>query len=462
MNWWRKIRARSLSHLPGPRGLAFLKLMLHFLRDSLGALEVSYARYGPVVSYPWPISTVILYAPKDIAHVLADKRRIYVKGAQTDELKAVMGEGLVTNNDRESWSRHRASVTHVMSAQAVRGFAPIFAELTDVMLARWSSGAVLDVATEMRRLTFAIAGRTLLGADLTDREAEVVDAAVLFTSRVVHEHMFSVVPVPYWVPTAKHRAFHRHRRALDGVVQRLIALARSSSPAEIRETSADRTFHDTRAGQRSVLERLVHSGALDDRALRDEILTLLIAGYETTSNTLAWVLGAIAAHPEVQRRVQQEVDTQGAISSTDFRETHPFTRLTMLEAMRLYTAIPMSSRRALADDTIAGHHLPASTSVVVPTWVLHRDPEFWKEPLAFSPARFEGCPAHRLEHYVPFSKGERGCPGQTFAMVEIAVIVTRLLARFSVELVEPTLPRAVSEVSLKPEGGLPLRLVARA
>jgi cytochrome P450 len=447
--WLKRWRSRSLSHLPGPRGLAFIRLMFHFLRDSLGALEVSYARYGPVVSYPWPISTVILYAPHDIAQVLADKRRIYVKGAQTDELKAVMGEGLVTNSDRTTWAQHRALVTHVMSAQAVKAYAPLFASLTDTMLSRWSAGAVVDVATEMRRLTFAIAGRTLLGAELTEDEAVLVDEAVLFTSRVVHEHMFSLAPLPYWVPTPKHRAFHRHRRGLERVVARLIAIARTSA------TSAN--------GQPSVLERLVHDGQLDDRALRDEILTLLIAGYETTSNTLAWLLGTLAAHSEVQRRVQAEVDAAGThVDGPEFRHTHPVTALAMLEAMRLYTAIPMSSRRATEDDELSGHRVPANTSVVVPTWVLHRDPKFWKEPLAFTPTRFEGCPAHRMDHYVPFSKGERGCPGQTFAMVEIATIVTRVLSRFSIELVAPSLPRAVSEVSLKPEGGLPLRLVARA
>lgn len=430
-----------------------MRAMLHFVRDSLGALEAAQAQYGNMVSYPWPINTVIAYEPAAIAHVLADPRRIYVKGAQTDEMKVVMGEGLVTNNDRASWARRRALVTQVMSASAVRGFAPTFASLTEAMLERWQGQAQVDASLELRRLTFAIAGRTLLGADLTDDEGATVDEAVRFTSRVVHEHMFRLVPLPYWVPTASHRAFHQHCRGLDAVVARLIAGASSTSAA---------AKHD------SVLERLVHArddhGApLDPRALRDEILTLLIAGYETTANTLSWVLGLIAAHPDVQARLHAELDASGAdITSVDYRKTHPWLSLTMLETIRLYTAIPMASRRATHDDELAGYHIPANTSVVLPVWVLHRDARFWKDALTFSPQRFQGCPTHKLDHYLPFSKGERGCVGQTFALVEVAVIVARVLSRFSISLVEPSLPRAVSHVSLKPEGGLELRVRPRA
>ncbi len=438
----------ALAHIPGPRGVAFVKSMLHFLDDSLGALEEATARYGPIVSYPWPVNTVIVYEPSAIAHVLADPERIYVKGAQTDEMQSVLGQGLVTNNDRESWARRRQVVTHVMSAHAVRGFAPTFAARTDVMLERWPAQGTRELTTELRALAFDIAARTLFGVDLSADDARTVDEAVLFTSLVVHHHMFRLVPVPYWVPTSEHRAFHRHLAGLDAVVHRLVARAQQGTD------------------DGSVLARLAHARdeagqPLDARALRDEILTLLVAGYETTANTLAWVLGLLAAHPEWQARLHAELDAATAEVNVDARKTHPLLALTVHEAIRLYTAIPMSSRRPTRDDALLGYRIPAGTSVVLPVWVVHRDERNWRNALAFDPLRFEGQKPHQLAHYVPFSKGERSCVGQTFALTEVAVIVSRILSRYRLSLVDGALPRAVSQVSLKPEAGLTLRFEAR-
>ncbi len=438
----------SLAHIPGPRGVEFIRSMLHFLDDSLGALEAATARYGPIVSYPWPVNTVIVYEPSAIAHVLADPDSIYVKGAQTDEMQAVLGQGLVTNNDRASWARRRQLVTHVMSANAVRGFTPTFAARTDAMLDRWPAQGEREVTGELRALAFDIAARTLFGVDLSDADARTVDDAVLFTSLVVHHHMFRLVPVPYWLPTAEHRAFHRHLRGLDAVVQRLVARAQQG------------------ADDGSVLTRLAQARddagePLDARALRDEILTLLVAGYETTANTLAWVLGLLAAHPDWQAKLHTELDVAGAAPSVDARKTHPLLALTVHEAIRLYTAIPMSSRRATREDVLLGHHIPAGTSVVLPVWVLHRANHHWGNALQFDPLRFEGQKPHHLAQYVPFSKGERSCVGQTFALTEVAAIVARVLARYRLTLRDGELPRAVSQVSLKPDGGLTLRVEAR-
>lgn len=436
----------NLGHIPGPRGVAFVRSMLHFLDDSLGALEEATAEYGPIVSYPWPIDTVIVYEPSAIAQVLADPRRIYVKGAQTDEMQAVLGQGLVTNNDRVSWARSRRMVTHVMSANAVRSFVPVFSSLTNRMLDGWSQGA-RDVSLDFRHLAFDIAAQTLFGVDLSRDDAKTVDEAVLFTSLVVHHHMFRIVPVPYWLPTGEHRAFHRHLKGLDEVIDRLIARA-----------------HESTDGC-GVLARLVQARdeagqPLSRKALRDEILTLLVAGYETTANTLAWTLGLLATHPEVQQRICLELDRGGPVD-IDARKTHPTLALAVHEAIRLYTTIPMSSRRATEDDELLGYRIPAGTSVVLPVWVLHRSEAQWSDALEFKPQRFEGAIAHQLPSYVPFSRGERSCVGQTFALTETAVVIAEVLRRFRITSDGP-LPKAVSHVSLKPQGGLTLQVEPRA
>ncbi len=428
--------------------------MLHFRRDSLGALEDCHRRYGPLVAFGWPIDTVIVFRPEDIRRVLVDNHDNYVKGAQTRELRVVMGEGLVTNDDRVSWARRRALVNHALGITAVRAAVPVVEALADAAVARLGAMGEVEITREMRRLTFGIAARVFLGTSLTDDEAEQIDAAVLYASHVVHVHMFQMVPLPYGVPTPTHVRFARHCRALDAIVARLLAGARAQGAPSTERPS--------------ILERLVFArdpdtGApLSDRELRDEIVTLLVAGYETTANTLAWTLGLLAADPAAQQRARAEVDTAGLASDVlTFPKSHPYLHAVLLESMRLYTAIPMTSHRTVAEDTLAGHRIPPRTNVVIPTWVVHRSPEHWVDPGRFEPARFE-CPVHRKDAYLPFSKGERGCVGQVFAMMELATVVTRLVAHLDLASVAPELPRAVSEVSLKPSGPLRLRMTPRS
>ncbi len=237
--WCRLIGAPRLGHIPGPRGIAFVRLMLCFLADSLAALEITRARYGPIVSYPWPISTVIVYEPDAVERVLFDRERRYEKGAQTEEMRVVMGDGLVTNNDRASWAERRAIVSRAMGPRSIRSFGQTFAALADEMVSRWCASSTVDASRDLAELTFAIAGRTLLGAELSREDAHRADEAVRFTARVIHQHMFSIAPIPYWVPTPSHVRFHRHRRALDAIVGRLVRAARASTSdlGRIRERS---------------------------------------------------------------------------------------------------------------------------------------------------------------------------------------------------------------------------------
>ncbi|MDD4973282.1 MAG: cytochrome P450 [Bacteriovorax sp.] len=449
-----------LNHIPGPRGLKFFKLMLHFQRDSIGALEVTYRDYGPIVSYPWPVSTVIIYNPKTIKQVLIDKNQNYLKGSQTEEMNVVMGQGLVTNNDRVSWLRNRTIVSRELGTKPIRGFSSIIDKFATDMVFEWGkqnshkASSVVSISTAMRNLTFSIAGKTLLGANLSATDAEEVDEAVLFTSKMAHNHMFQLLPMPYWIPTPANLKFHQHCRNLNRIVYRLI--------------NAEKNNLDKKYTPQSILERLVHAKdpetnlPLDDLTLRDEVLTLLIAGYETTSNTLSWVLGLIAAHPKIQKEIQQELDNEQApIESTEFAKTYPLLYFSILEGIRLYTAIPMSSRKAISSDWFDHYFIPANTSVVIPVWVLHRDELYWDDPLVFKPERFRGVDINKLDTYIPFSKGSRRCVGEAFAIVEVAIIVSNILRSFDLALNAKTLPKAIAHVSLKPMNGLDLIIKSR-
>jgi cytochrome P450 len=449
-----------LWHIPGPRGIEFFKLMLHFQRDSLGALEETYKKYGKVVSYPWPVSTIILYDTKLIKDVLIDRKQIYVKGSQTDKMKVVLGDGLVTNNDRESWLRNRVIVSKEMNTKSIKGFSSVIKLKADELVEKFkidigeSSDGKIDIALAMKNITFSIAGQTLLGASLTDDDAKSVDEAVLFTSKKAHDHMFQFLPIPYWVPTPSNNIFHNHCKKLDEIVYRLIDEAMVGREKNLFPNS--------------ILERLVYANdpvtekPLDRKTLRDEVLTLLIAGYETTSNSLIWILGLIASDQDSQRKIQLELDSQNdEIESMDFSKKYPHLYFTILEGIRLYTTIPMSSRKTTDKDIYGEYEIPKNTSIVIPAWVIHRHHDFWNDPLSFNPLRFENLDVNTLDNYVPFSKGGRRCVGESFATVEIAIIISTILKTFNVALVDKSLPRAISHVTLKPENGLFLKLIKR-
>lgn len=455
-----------LNHIPGPRGVEFVKLMLHFQRDSLGALEETYKRYGPIVSYPWPISTVIVYETDIIKQVLYDKNQNYIKGSQTLEMTVVMGDGLVTNNNRATWLRNRQIILKEMGAGPIKSFSSIIEDFVEELVGCWRAelgekqSALINISKSMRNITFSIAGKTLLGANLNKKDAEEVDEAVLFTCRMAHDHMFELFPVPYWMPTKDNREFKHHIKNLNRIVYRLIDSE--------KQNLKNKVLNDSSNAPLSILERLVRATdpdtnlPLDDVTLRDEVLTLLIAGYETTANTLCWVLGLIAQHENIQKELQEELDqNHTSINSIEFSKNYPLLYCTILEGIRIYTAIPMSSRKSVSSDYFHEYYIPDNTSVVIPVWVIHRDERFWNNPLLFDPGRFKGQDVNKMDAYIPFSKGPRRCVGEVFALVEVAIVVSKILRNFNLEINGNSLPRAVSHVSLKPENGLSLLVKKR-
>lgn len=445
-------KAPRLSHIPGPRGWKFISHMLHFQRDSLGALERSFREYGPVVSYPWPVSTVIVYDTTVIKKILIDRDQIYGKGSQTDQLRPVMGDGLVTNSDRPSWLRNRTVVSRELGARAIRAYAPIMEEFSREACRTLGAGSEIDITEFLRKLAFRIAGRVLLGANLTDDDSDMVDRAVLLTARLAHEHMFQLLPIPYFVPTPTNLEFKRHLKNLDRVVYKIIAEAKNTPVSE----------------KMSIAARLVHARhpetgeALDDKTLRDEVTTLLIAGYETTSYSLTWILGLLAYHTDEQSAVRAECDGESPIDSMEFAKSHPRLYRAILEGMRMYTAIPMSSRKSFGTDEYLGKEIPPQTSVVIPVWVIHRHENFWKDPLVFRPSRFEGQDVSLMDNYIPFSKGARRCVGEPFSLVEMAIIIREVLRSFQLKLADSELPRPLSQASLKPAKPMRIRLEKRS
>ena len=405
---------------PGPRGLPLLGNLFSFRRDVLRLLVESRSRFGDVVRFRLGPHVVHLVAHPDLVRqVVQERADSYDKETRSSvRIREMTGLGLLTANG-ESWRRERRLIQPAFRPAAVVGFEKHMTEATAAMLERWESHAgPIDVASEMMRLTYTIVGRTLFSAEVAP-DADEVEHAMAVMLGHTYARLERIVAPPSWLPTPGNLRFRRALAAVDRVVYRILSERRR------QETNA----HDLLA--LLLRERDEETGTgLSDPQLRNETITLLLAGHETTANALAWTFYLLAKHPEEMERLNGEPE---AIERA------------FKEAMRLYPPIWAMERRAVEEDELGGFHVPAGSTVVVSPWVTHRHPDLWEDPERFDPGRFTD---ERSEHrpplaFIPFGAGPRFCVGAHFAMVEASIILSMVLRRWRLRLVpgHPVMPK---------------------
>lgn len=430
---------------PGPPRRAMFGLFRQLVRDRLGMLTGAAARYGDAVRFAIGPRTLYFFNHPDHAkHVLVDNSDNYRKGIGLVQAKRALGEGVLTS-DGELWREQRKVIQPVFQHRRIAAYADVVAEeaarLVDRLRERAGGGPV-DVVREMTGLTLGVLGRTLLDADLRAFTAighafEAVQDQAMF-------EMVTLSKVPQWVPLPTQLRFRRARAELKRVVDTLIA---------------ERAGGD---GDDAISRLIAATEGRPDAARRrhDELVTLLLAGHETTASTLSWTFHLVDRHPEVRERLHAEAvavlgDRRPGFA--DLRELR-YTTMVVQEAMRLYPPVWILTRQAVAADEIGGYPVPAGADVLISPYTLHRHPAFWDRPESFLPERFEqGRAARRPRYaYLPFGAGPRVCVGSNLGMME-AVFVTAMVAR---ELRLTGVPgrRVVPEpmLSLRVRGGLPM------
>ncbi|EQC52267.1 unspecific monooxygenase [Bacteriovorax sp. DB6_IX] len=433
----------KLDHIPGPRGFRYIQSVREFQKNILNAFTQTYLDYGHIASFPWPMNSIIIYSPEYIKKVLVDDNRNYIKGEQIEEIKAVVGNGLATNNDHQSWLKARAAISKQFNKNAVNSFTEEISSIADNFFGE-AKNSDLDICEQMKLLTFKIACQVFLGGDLSHKDAMKVNDAVEFTSIVTYERIFKFFPLPYWVPTPTHLEFSQHYKNLIHVVNKLI----SRSSAKDSSILSKLLFAKDDNGQK----------AFTEKEARDEILTIMLASHETSAHTLTWFFGLIAKHQDIQERIYQEVLNQDQELND---QNYPELFNALYETMRLYPAFPVLSRKAKKKSVLGDYHIPKNTNVVIPIYVLQRAQEFWERPLEFEPQRFQDRELLKSYKYLPYSRGPRRCVGELFAMTEMAIIIKSLILKFHFNLLDKDLPQDEAFVSLKPKDGLPVKLLLR-
>ena len=440
---------------PGPLPVDMVRAVPALVRDPLGHLERVVARYGELVAFPMPRGAVLLVNDPDGArHVLRDNPRNYTRRTvQYAALAAVTGQGLLTS-DGETWRAHRQVLQPGFHRSALTGFVDRSVTAGCQLRAAWDAagaGQALDADAVIMRVMLGLVGSTLFSADLApeaERIVTAVDAALHLLVRRARS------PVPAGWPTPSRARLRRAVRVIDGSVAALLA-ARRAGPerADVLALLLDASSTGGSAG-----------AVLDEGAVRDEIVTLVIAGYETVASCLTWTLSLLADHPVVQRELAAELDAVLGDRPPTWDDV-PRLRLVRAvvdESLRLYPPAWVITRRAVDDDVVAGVEVPPGTVVLLSPWLLHRRPDSWPDPLRFDPGRFldgdgraVGRSAPRGD-YLPFGLGPRLCIGRDVALLEVVLVLATLLRGRRVHRPPgTTAPRAQALVTLRPHPATP-------
>ncbi|WP_213451357.1 cytochrome P450 [Rhizomonospora bruguierae] len=432
---------------PGPPRAAALRMLVVMSRDRLGMMTAAAREYGDA---SWlPVGHKALYFfnhPDYVKHVLADNSANYEKGIGLVHARRALGDGLLTS-EGELWRKQRKVIQPSFQSRRIAAQISVVAEEVAVLVDRLraASGPV-NVITEMTGLTLGVLGRALLDADLTALDS-IGDSFAAVQDQAMFE-LATLSAVPTWIPLARQRRFRRARRDLQRIVDELVAR------------------RDDVAGRDDVLSRLILStGAEPDsrvrrQRLRDELVTLLLAGHETTASTLGWTLYLVDGHPEVRERLHAEAT--GVLGDRlpvyeDLQRLR-YTTMVVQEAMRMYPPVWLLPRRSKRADQVGPYHVPPGSDVVVSPFTMHRNPRFWPDPDRFDPLRFD--PESTVDRpryaYIPFGAGPRVCVGSSLGMME-AVVALAMLCR-ELRLVRVPTHAVVPEpmLSLRVRGGLPM------
>ncbi|GAC1396022.1 MAG: cytochrome P450 [Pyrinomonadaceae bacterium] len=453
---------------PGPKSMLPFGIFFRMQGDALQFLTGLARDYGDVSRFRAGSRYIYFFNHPDlIKEILVTHNESFGKGRALQRMKTLLGEGLLTA-EGEHYKRQRRLVQPAFHKGRIAGYGAVMSDSAAQFSDRWTDGETLDIANEMMRLTLAIVGKTLFDADV-ENDAHEVGAAI---AELVEMFRFLLLPfseILEKLPLPQVRRFKRVRERLDAIIYRIIN--------ERRQSKTDR---GDLLSMLLLAQDELGSGRMSDEQVRDEVLTLFLAGHETTANTLAWTWYLLAQNPQVEAKLHAELDTvlsvdqspliahsaqvhTETISPQPALERLRYTEMVLTESMRLYPPAWTIGRRALRDVTIGGYSIPKDSIVLMSQYVMHRDARFYDEPEKFIPERW--TPDERARRpqfaYFPFGGGARRCIGENFAWMEGVLLIATMARNWRMRLVPEQNIEAQPRVTLRPKNGIVMQLERR-
>jgi cytochrome P450 len=422
-------------------------------KDPLGTFTEWARTYGDIFHYRFLNRHIyFINHPDLIKEVLVTYAPKFRKGDAVRANRQIFGYGLLSN-EGAAWREQRRLIQPAFHRTRIEGYAATMVAYTEKMLATWRPGEIRDIHKDMMRLTLEIVSMALFSVEVASEEDRV--AVALNTLMQLSTGGRLLLPEVFRrIPTVKNRRYHQAIEELNAVVYGIIR-RRQAEPV---------------AGERDLLGSLLEARYEDGtgmsaQQLRDEVMTLLLAGHETTAVSLSWIWMLLAQHPEVEAQLRRELDEVlgGRPPTIQDMPNLGLTERIVREAMRLYPPAWAIVRTAVEDVELAGYTIPATASVIMSPWVVHRDPRFYDDPEEFRPDRWleERYRSAPRFSYFPFGGGPRICIGASFAMTEAVLVLATIAQRWQMRLVSEAAPEPVPGITLRPRNGLKLSVSPR-
>ena len=436
---------------PGPKGLPLFGNLWQLVRDPLDFPLRIARQYGDVVRAS--IGKLVFYMlvhPEHIEYVLRGNHRNFSKDKGTRLLSGLLGEGLLTS-EGELWRRQRRLSQPAFQLDQVERYSEVMVSYAEQMLLKWRPGQVRDIHIDLMKLTLEIVAQTLFSANV-EGKAEAVGESM---ETVMNYFASPIIWFPWWqkLPTPGNRRFKSAVQQLNSIIYDTIA----------RRRSGETQGNDLLA--RLVAARDEDGSHMTDKQLRDELVTLFLAGHETTELALSYTFYLLAGHPDADARLAAELDKvlQGRPPTHADVRRLPYTEWVVRESMRLYPPATSIGREALTDCEIGGYFVPKGTQIALMQWVVHRDARWFDDPETFRPERWDNDLARRLPRctYFPFGDGPRICIGNQFAMMEAILVLATVAQRYRLSLAPGFALELLPSVTLRPKTGVRMVLHSR-
>ena len=445
----------TLEPPPGPKGHFIFGNLAAVSHDWLGFYSRCAKEYGDVVQLRYlhvPICLVL--HPRDIEYVLVTNSGNFTKSADYRALARVLGKGLLTNEGK-AWQHQRGLIQPAFRRENILSYAPVMTRAASRLLASWSSGESRNVHEDMMAVTLQIVAQCLFGAEVTGVAERVGKAMQIVTDRFIADASQALL-LPFDLPDFLAPVRRRAIRDLDKIIKGIIC--------------ERRTLNQPRGDLLDTLLSVRDSEGqpMSDNQLRDEVMTLFLAGHETTAIALSWTCLLLAEHPRIEAKLIEELrtvlgDREPAAEDVPLLR---YTEMILKESMRLYPAVWGIGRRALRDCEIGGYRVAAGTNIFIFQSLTQRDPRFFSNPNAFDPERWREDPVRSGKvprfAYFPFGGGPRVCVGASFAMLEATLLLAMIQQKFHLDLVPGHPVRPVPSVTLRPKHGIHVAVLRRA
>jgi cytochrome P450 len=427
-----------------PGGRRVLGHALKFGRDPLALLEQAREQGGDVVRIRFgPFHVYLLNSPAAIRQALVGEAPKLGKGLSFGRAKRLIGNGLVMS-EGESHRRQRRLMQPAFHRAEIARYASTMRDVAVPRISAWPDGGTLALDREMRSITLTVLVRTLLSSDIGEDAIDEIEQLLrVLLSELVARGISANVPGLSWVPTRSNRRFGAANRRLRVLLADIIEgyQRAGTDHGDLISILMRARDDDTGAGMTS-------------RQLRDEATTLVIAGSETTGNTIAWACYLLTQHPRIQQRLQEEADRvlDGVDASYETLDRLPFTRAVITEALRLYSPVWILPRRALTDVELGGHLLRAGSRIFFSPYALNRDPRLHRDPDRFDPDRWatDYSRSEMRATFFPFGQGIRNCIGEGFAWTESTLLLSAIAARWQLRLADGAVVHPVLSSTLVP------------